>query len=128
MAEEPQKTGQLRKDILEYEDIVTEIVEVPEWGNKRIEVRGMTSKERAKLLKASASTGEVDMEKWFPDLLIATLYDPKTGEKIFERADRSAINEKSGSAVSLLADVASRLSGLGESDVVVAKEELPTES
>jgi hypothetical protein len=120
--------GELKKSILEFDDIESEVVSVPQWGDKKVEVRGMTSKERAKLLKVSAATGEVDMEKWFPDLLIATLYDPESGEKIFERADRAAINAKSGAAVSLLADIASRLSGLGESDVAVAKEELPAES
>lgn len=120
--------GELKKSILEFDDIESEIVPVPQWDNKKIEVRGMTSKERAKLLKASAATGDVDMEKWFPDLLIATLHDPETGEKIFERADRAAINAKSGAAVSLLADVAARLSGLGESDVAAAKEELPAKS
>jgi hypothetical protein len=129
MAQEPQKTGKLRQEILEYDDIVIEIVTVPEWGGKKVEVRGMSSKERAKLLKASALGGEgIDMEKWYPDLLIATCFDPKTGEKVFDRADRAALNEKSGAAISGLADVAARLSGLGESDVAAAKEELQEES
>ena len=118
--------GELRKTILEADDIATEIVEVPEWGTS-IEVRGMDGKERAKLLKGAATGGEINMEKWFPDLLIATVYDPATGEKVFEPADRDAINHKSGAAIAAIADVSARLSGLGETDMQLAKEELSVE-
>ena len=119
--------SELRQTILEADDIESEIVEVPEWGIK-VEVRGMTSKERAKLLKVSAKGGEVDMVTWFPDLIIATIYDPETGEKVFEPADRDAINAKSGAAISAISDISARLSGLGESDVEIAKEELLNET
>jgi len=115
--------GELRKTILETDDIQSEVIDVPEWGIK-VEVRGMSSKDRAKLLKSAARDGEVNMEAWFPDLLIATVFDPESGEQVFERADRDAINAKSGAAVSAIADVAARLSGLGDTDVQVAKEEL----
>ena len=118
--------GELRKTILESDDIVAELLEVPEWGTT-IEVRGMDGKERAKLLKGAASGGEVNMEKWFPDLLIATVHDPESGEKVFERADRDAINAKSGAAIAAIADVSARLSGLGETDMQLAKEELSEE-
>jgi hypothetical protein len=88
----------------------------------------MSGKERAKLLKGATTGGEVNMEKWFPDLLIATVHDPETGEKVFEPADRDALNAKSGSAIAAIADVAARLSGLGETDVQLAKEELSGET
>lgn len=127
MAGEPQKTGLLRKEILEKDDIIAEDLEVSEWGIT-IEVRGMSSKERAKLLKASTIDGTVDMVRWFPDLIIATVYDPETGEKVFERADRDAVNAKSGAAIAAIAEVAARLSGLGETDVEIAKEELSAKS
>jgi len=119
--------GELRKTILEADDIIAEDVEVPEWDTT-VEVRGMSGKERAKLLKGAAAGGEVNMEKWFPDLLIATVHDPETGEKVFEPADRDALNAKSGSAIAAIADVAARLSGLGENDVQLAKEELSGET
>ena len=118
--------GELRKTILETDDIVS--VLVPEWGGITIEVRAMNGKERAKLLKGAAAGGEVNMEKWFPDLLIATVHDPTTGEKVFEPADRDAINAKSGAAIAAIADVSARLSGLGESDLQAAKEELSSET
>lgn len=119
--------GELRKTILEADDIAAENIEVEEWGIT-IQVRGMSGKERAKLLKGATTGGEVNMEKWFPDLLIATVHDPETGEKVFEPADRDALNAKSGSAIAAIADVAARLSGLGETDVQLAKEELSGET
>jgi hypothetical protein len=115
--------GELRKTIFEADDIESEIVEIPQWGVK-IEVRGMTSKERAKLLKSTSVNGEVDFDRWFPDLIIATAHDPETGEKVFEAADRDMLNTKSGAAITRLAETASRLSGLGEADVDAAKEDL----
>jgi len=119
--------GELRKTILETDDIESEIIDVPEWGLK-VEVRGMSSKQRAKLLKSSTQDGTVNMMTWFPDLLIATVFDPESGEQVFERADRDAINAKSGAAVSAIADVAARLSGLGDDDVQAAKEGLSGDS
>jgi len=115
--------GELRKTILEADDIESEIIDVPQWGIK-VEIRGMSSKERAKLLKSTSVNGEVDFDRWFPDLIIATAHDPETGDKIFEPADREALNAKSGAAITKLAEAASRLSGLGEADVEAAKEDL----
>lgn len=116
---------QLRQTILEAKDIESEQVEVPEWG-VTVEVRGMSAKERSKLLRASTGKdGNVDFQKWFPLLVIATTYDPDTGEQVFELADRDALNEKSGNAISLIAEVASRLSGLGDQNVEAAKERFP---
>ena len=116
-------SNELRKAILEADDIETEVVDVPQWGVK-VEVRGMTSKERAKLLRSTTVDGQVDFNRWFPDLLIATIHDPESGDRIFTQADRDALNQKSGAAISHLADVAARLSGLGDSDLTDAKEEL----
>lgn len=120
--------SELRKRALEADDIEAEVVDVPQWGIK-LEVRGLTSKERAKLLRTSTKPdGSIDFDKWFPDLVIATAYDPETGEQVFEQADRDALNGKSGAAIQNLVEVASRLSGLGEQDVQAAKEELSSET
>ena len=126
--------GELRKTALESDDIESELIDVPEWHAKGsdkplvFEVRGMSSKERSKLLKSATRDGEVQMEQWFPDLIIATVFDPETGEQVFERADRAALNAKSGAVISAIADVSARLSGLGDTDVQAAKEELSGET
>lgn len=114
--------SELRKTILEANDLESEIVSVPEWGGVKIEIRSLNGKERAKLLsRASRPDNSVDLERWFPDLVIATAHDPETGEKVFEQADRDALNNKNGAVVSRLATIAQRLAGMMESDVEEAK-------
>lgn len=112
----------LRKSILAAEDIRSEIVEVPEW-NVKLEVRGMSGKERATFLRRTTEpgSGEVSFEKFYPELLIATVRDPETGDPVFEAADRETLNSKSGVALERVASVAQRLSGLAGADVEEAK-------
>lgn len=113
--------SELRKRILETADIQSEMVEIPEWGVK-VEVRGLTAAERAKLLQRAADpSGQLRLDRWFADLTIASTFDPETGERVFDPADRDALNSKSGSAVSKIVDVATRLSGLSEDSVEEAK-------
>jgi hypothetical protein len=113
---------ELRKTILEYEDLQEQIVTVPEWGDTKILVRGMSSGARAKLLeRASDPGGKVNMSNWFSDLVIATSFDPDTQEPIFDPADRDALKAKNGAAVNRITDVASKLSGLSDTAVEDAK-------
>lgn len=115
--------SELRKTILEAADLEVEIVDVPEW-NAKVEIRSLSGKERATLLsRASKADGGVDLVRWFPDLVIATAHDPETGDKIFEQADRDALNAKNGAVVSRLATVAQRLAGMLESDIEEAKKD-----
>jgi hypothetical protein len=123
---EPQKS--LRATILEVDDLQIEVITVPEWGDIKIEVRGMDGRSRARFMnKVSGGSGEVNFDHWYPELIIATAYDPDAGTKVFEAADRDALNKKSGAALSRLGDLASRLSGLGATDVDKAEERLKSE-
>lgn len=108
----------LREKILTAQDIKKELVTVEEWG-VQVEVRGLKGSERARLMQDSvdAKTGSVDFVKLYPDLVIASTYDPETGEKVFEPTDRDALNEKSGAALEKIAQVAMRLSGLTQADL-----------
>lgn len=112
--------SELRKTALNAEDIEKEIVPVPKWGID-VEVRGMAATDRFRLLQTSSVDGKVNFQRWFPDLVIACVFDPATGEKIFEAADREALLAKSGKVVGELAEIASRLSGLSDADVEAAK-------
>jgi hypothetical protein len=105
----------LRAQILNARDIQSERVTVPAWDNAVIEVRGMSGAERARLMKGAADEkGNLDLEKLYPALLIATCYDPATQSRVFEEADRDALAGKSVSALERVAKVALRLSGLDE--------------
>lgn len=113
--------NELKKTILEFSDIQEEMVTVPEWGDTKVLVRGMTSGQRAHLLDRANENGKVNMVNWFSDLVIATAVDPDTGEFIFEKADRDALKGKNGAAVNRLSTVAARLSGLNDEAVEDAK-------
>ncbi|WP_018130716.1 hypothetical protein [Effusibacillus pohliae] len=102
----------LREKIFAAKDIKSEIVEVEEWGVK-LEVRGMTGRARSELISSCMDNkGNFDLVKLYPQIVIATVYDPETGEKVFDPADRDALNEKSSGALEKVAQVAMRLSGL----------------
>lgn len=114
--------SELKKTILEVADLQERIVDVPEWGVKVL-VRGMSAGDRAKLLESStpAGGGKLDMANWFANLVIASAFDPDTGEKIFEVADRDSLKTKNGKAIARITDVATALSGLTDTAVEDAK-------
>lgn len=114
----------IRDQVVAAEDIESEIVEVPQWGVK-IEVRGMTGKERARMLKSCSDpmTGQVDIEKISPDVIIGCSWDPDTGEKVFLPGDRDMLLSKSGAALEKIALAGMRLSGLTPEAAKAAGEE-----
>jgi len=101
----------IRDLILAKQDIPSEMVDVPEWGVK-VEVRGMTGAERTRIMdKASDNNGGVNLQFIYPEIVIATAFDPETGEQIFVPADRDVLLSKSASAIDRIALVGMRLSG-----------------
>ena len=104
----------LRDRIFAADDSESEIVHVPQW-DVDIEVRSMNGKSRANFMESfTDDSGNVSWEKLYPSLVIATSFDPETGERIFEPGDEEAINTKSAAALELVASAAMRLSGLSE--------------
>lgn len=102
----------MRDKILNSNDIKEEKVDVPEWGVEVL-VKGLSGKNRSEILNnAMTSQGSFDFTKVYPDLVIASSYDPDTKEPIFEKEDRDSLNEKSGAALERIASVVVRLSGL----------------
>ncbi len=93
-------------------DIKKEIVNVSQW-EVDIEVRTMSGLDRANLLnKCIDAKGNVIQEKFQTGLLIACLFDPESGERIFVDADADWLIQKSSGAIEKLASVAMRVSGL----------------
>lgn len=117
--------SELRTRILKADDIGIEPLDVPEWDVK-LEIRGMNGKARAKFMKAAVATpdGTPNYEQFFADLIIASAFDPETGDQVFDPADRDVLNEKSGAAINRIADVAMRLSGLTTGAVEQAEADL----
>ena len=120
-----QMASELRTQILKADDIGTEPLDVPEW-NVKLEIRGMNGKARAKSMRAASAgpEGAADFEQFFADLIIASSFDPETGEQVFDPADRDAINSKSGAAINRISEIAMRLSGLTDAAVKQAEADL----
>lgn len=111
----------LREKILASQDIQQETIEVPEWGCSLL-VKSMTGKERSFLFTTAIdSKGKLDFEKAYPIILIASVFDPETGEKVFGAADMDVLNSKNAAAMERVAKVAMRLSGLDSESVAKAE-------
>lgn len=82
---------------------------------EEVEVRGMTVGQRSHVMDVGYTKGRVqtpEYTRFYPALLIATLYEPGKDKPIFTDADVSAINELDPSEVDAVVSVALRLSGL----------------
>lgn len=108
-----------RDDILQADDIVTEAVDVPEWGGTVL-VKGMSGVERDEfdlaIMSKTGKSREVNLENLRARLCASSIVD-EDGNLIFTQEDVFALSEKSGAALQRVYDVASRLSGLGEDDI-----------
>lgn len=104
----------LRDRILAVPDGSSEIIEVPEWDNVKVEVRSMTGAERAAYIEnfGDEESGRVDWKLVTPTLLIASCYDPDSGERVFQPGDVEALNAKNAAVTERIAKIALRLAGL----------------
>lgn len=101
----------LRDQILAVKDIASETVEIPEW-TLTVEVRGMTAAERTRIMNlAMKDGGDLDLQMVYPEIVIATTFDPESGVQVFDPSDRDALLGKAATAVDRIALVGMRLSG-----------------
>lgn len=109
----------LRDRILQAKDIQSNKFTVEQWGVE-LDIRTMTAIERSRLVATCTKPdGTVDMEKMYPMLLIAAVYDPETGEKVFSAEDIQALQEKSAAAVEFVAQKVMEVSGMSPKSVDV---------
>ena len=117
-----------RDTILQREDIVTEDVDVPEWGGT-VRVRGMSGVERDKfesgLIQQPAANGrrrkpqeqqQTNMDNVRAKLCAWCCVDEQGG-RLFAESDVQALGGKSAAALARIFDVATRLSGITDEDV-----------
>ena len=108
----------LRERIFGSTDSSSETIVVEEWDGVKLEVRSMTGNERAGLLEelqrqsGGSVEGGVDYRHIYPALLVATVYDPDTGERVFQIGDVEQIMERNSGVLERVAKVALRLSGM----------------
>lgn len=104
----------IRDQILAADDIGTETVNVPAWGVD-VEVRGLTLGQRNDAITAAREEdGTLNLSRYYALILIATVSDPETKEKVFRDDDVALILDKSSAPADLLAKKALTLSGLTE--------------
>jgi hypothetical protein len=108
-----------RSQILEANDMMTEIVAVPEWGGEVI-VSGMTGAARdaweQSLVVADGGKARTNMENIRARLVAATVVD-ESGNRLFDDKDVVMLGRKSSAALERVCKVAQRLNGLTNEDV-----------
>ena len=107
-----------------------EIVTVPlPSGEQKVEMREKTVAEQFALLKkARKSDGELDEELLSVETIISTTFDPETGDRVFEAADRDTIKNMPAGPYNILLQAANRAAGLeAEDEVVSGLEETPAD-
>jgi len=115
-----------RDQILQANDLVTETVEVPEWGGS-VFVKSLTGVERdqfeAAIVELKGRDTKINMRNARARLVALSVVDEE-GKKVFSPNDISLLGAKSAAALQRVFNVAMRLSGISEEDVRELTEEL----
>lgn len=118
-----QKTRQLREKILNSRAAKSERVTLKELDGIEVEIRGLSFGAAVDLQNsAKDGDGTMDVKRLYPALVIATVFDPETGEQLFDPADRDPLLELPSLALDELGDHCGRVSGiLGKADEDIRK-------
>jgi hypothetical protein len=105
--------------ILTADDVVKELVNVPEWGGD-VYVKGMTGAERdgfeASIIQMRGRDANVNFKNIRAKLASLTICD-ESGKRLFTDDDVISLSKKSAVALQRIFPIAQRLSGIGEADV-----------
>ena len=108
-----------KAQILQADDLPTEVVEVPEWGGS-VTVRTLTGTERdafeESITKRRGDSVEVNMINLRAKLCAMTMIDDD-GERYFSDADVAELGKKSANVLDRIFAVAQRLNGFGQDDI-----------
>lgn len=108
-----------RDFILGVDDAITEEVHVPEWQTW-VRVKAMSGAERdayeQDILVGKGRNRDVNLVNARAKLIARSVVD-QNGERMFAEGDVKKLGAKSAAAIQRVYDVASRLSGLSESDM-----------
>jgi len=108
-----------RDQILTADDILSEVVPVPEWGGE-VRVRGLTGAERdryeASLIEIQGKRRQLKLHNVRARLVSLAAVDEE-GRRLFDDRDVEALGKKSAAALERVASAAQRLSGLTDADV-----------
>jgi hypothetical protein len=113
------------KQILEAPDLVTELVDVPEWGkDAQVRIKVMSGDEQAayerSMVKIKGTSQEADIANHYAKLLARCMCDNE-GRRLFNDSQIDALGKKSFRALKRLHDAATKLNGLDKSIEELAK-------
>jgi hypothetical protein len=110
-----------RDEILALDDILEELVTVPEWRGSQYLVRGLMGDQRddyeASCIKGRGRKQEVNLRNARAKLVTLTTYTPDGKARVFQDGDAEELGRKSAAALQRLFEPAARLSGLTEDDM-----------
>lgn len=111
-----------RAEILAFEDLKFEDVDVPEWGDDvRVRVRTLKAHERdwfeASTFTRNGKNVTANLQNIRARLCLLCMIDPETNETIFQPEDEFPLGGKSAAALDRIFGVAQRLNGLRNEDV-----------
>lgn len=118
-----------KQDILQARDVVTEALEVPEWGGA-IYVRSISAAERGLIEEGAArfkeSKGKNDtFARTFTVKMVSMAVCDENGQRLFEDKDIALLQQKNAAVISRIAEVAQRLSGFSKQDLEELEKNLP---
>jgi hypothetical protein len=106
-------------EILGIEDILEELVEVPEWKGT-VRVRGLTGRERdayeASLLEQRGRNTKANLQNARAKLVVLAVVDSR-GQRMFTEAQIPQLGAKSAAALDRIWKKARDLSGMSDEDV-----------
>ncbi len=108
-----------REQILEVQDIQSQIVDVPEWGGS-VKVQGMTGEERDGFEASTFKGKGKDIQLNWRNIrakLVAHSVVNGDGKRVFNDRDVKALGKKSAAALDRVFAVAQELSGITQDDV-----------
>lgn len=115
-----------REQILQAKDLVTEAVEVPEWGGSVL-VKSLTGAERdqyeSAIVEQKGRDTKLNMRNARARLVALSVVDEE-GKRLFSPNDVSLLGAKSAAALQRVFNVSMRLSGISAEDVRELTEEI----
>lgn len=111
----------LADEILALDDGASEVVEVPEWGGRKIEVRSTDLNQRSRFLAMQLEANEREgddkaeaLAVMQVALVVATAFDPESGELVFTEGHVEQLRKKNSRAIGRLYEKAMVLCGLSD--------------
>jgi hypothetical protein len=111
------------EQLVELDDLPTEVVVIPEWHGMAVRIRGMTKSQEMETRQEAMASGDWDPDIWELSVLVRCVIEPEL------TTDHAALlRGKSAGAVNRILKRALALSGLGKGVVETAKKTFPAGS